>query len=320
MQQVNGMMPRAACADQALSPVVAWSPAHLLIGCRLRLRLSLPLLMSELSGWQSRTGLANRIVPNEKGLRADPESWHNVPGWRGWGGRVFWLTPAQDVGKNADYRTSACPPKLNGRRSDGEGGAGDDARTSGMTARTQEDYPLLSLGGRTVQLPITDVGIYRDAYHATSLDEAKSIERNGFRPSSRGWYGPGVYFWLHNIRVAVWWAKEFRGFKTNYAVVKCVVDPGKTLHAEQLWDDEVVMAAMREARRTVQLPSDWTSEDERSWVVYAVLCACQDAKVQVDALQFTRRTKASTAPVQALCVHKADRIRNRRVLGPADLQ
>lgn len=183
-----------------------------------------------------------------------------------------------------------------------------------------DKFPILTLGKHTFRLPITNVGIYRDAYHGTSVDKAERILQNDFRISSTGWYGPAIYFWLHNLRVAVWWARDKCGYRSNFAILECVVEPGMTLHAEQLWDDGVLMQAMKAVKDSSSLPKGWNNNDERSYVVYAVLLACRDNKIRVDSCQYTQnQPSASKTPVQALCIYEKGRVKNKSMLRSQDL-
>ncbi len=183
--------------------------------------------------------------------------------------------------------------------------------------------PILKIDGEECTVPVVEGDTYRSAYHGTSRNTADQIEGAGFTPSAEGWYGDGVYFWLNNLRMAVWWAMRGCRDGRSYAVLECVVEAGWTLLADQLWNDAELRRAVDDVYRDAKVPPNWTHPSLRSKLTYVFLMACKAANIHIDSIHFTWQPKRARRlfpePVQALCLFRPQNASVTRVLATGDV-
>lgn len=176
----------------------------------------------------------------------------------------------------------------------------------------EEDFPRVEFGGKSMFLPVTEGSIYRCAYHGTSEELARRIEESGtMKPGSGGYYGSGIYFWLYNVRVAIWWASDRCGHGDDWAVVKAKLDCNRTLHAEQIWEDKMLYEAVEEKWGEGAVPDDFTSRHWKSRAVAIVMKICEYFDIEVDSLHYTRSGIGPfMQPVCAVALYLPEAVQN----------
>ena len=174
---------------------------------------------------------------------------------------------------------------------------------------------LFKIRGKEVALPISEGALYRDAFHGTSIDRAQTIAAGGFKPSRKGWYGPGVYFWLGDMRAAIWYARNVKQFRSTWAVLEAVVDSGRTLHVDQIWDDSAGRGAVEDANWAEAREKGWKNPDIRSKVAALCLLALDKEGIMIDSVFYFETLRDLGRPVRALCVRTLGRIKSCRILG-----
>ena len=69
-------------------------------------------------------------------------------------------------------------------------------------------------------------------FHGTDMDAVEKIIKNGFKPSSKGMYGPGVYLATDSSKSA-----QEKYTKQSNMLLVCKVGLGKTKKCDKAWDD-----------------------------------------------------------------------------------
>lgn len=177
---------------------------------------------------------------------------------------------------------------------------------------------LHTIRGIEVALPITDGALYRDAFHGTSISRARTIEEGGFA-LGRGWYGPGVYFWLGDLEAAIWFARVVRSFGTTWAVVKAIVDSGQTLNVDQLWRNRDIERAAVDSQWEMFREKDWTNSDVRSCIAWLCLKACEEAGITIHSVVYFEFLQVFQRQVRALCVKSPESIKSLRHLAREEI-
>jgi hypothetical protein len=178
------------------------------------------------------------------------------------------------------------------------------------------DFPEVEINGKKMHLPVTEGSLYRSAYHGTSRDRAQIIDRNQqMEPGEDGHYGGGLYFWLANLRVAIWWSKDRCGHGGQYGVVTAIVDCRRTLHAEQVWQDKELQRAAKETWGEDAVPDDFSSSHWKTKSVGILATICEKFGIEIDSIHFTRnRIGPFNHPVSGLVLYDPDRVRGLRVV------
>jgi len=120
------------------------------------------------------------------------------------------------------------------------------------------------------------------------------------------------------LGAAVWWARDCKHI-AEWAVVKSVVKGGTTLNVDQLWSDEAVVAAGKDAAKEGNLPGDWTKEDWRCYVGYACLMVLAETGVRIDSVCYFENVRELQRPVRALCVKTLENIKRNEIIDMTEI-
>ena len=139
-------------------------------------------------------------------------------------------------------------------------------------------------------------------------------------PGEGGHYGAAIYFWLNNLRAAVWWAKDHCGYGEHYGVIEAALDCKRTLHVEQVWEDDMLRKAVKKTWGDDAVPDDFTSRHWKSKAVGIVIKICQLFDIEIDSVHYTREGVGPFVhPVSAVALYDSSLISEIRLVRREDI-